>query len=88
MLVKLTPGRQSWCKSDFKFRKLNFTNILRATFLYESFAGSFLYLHFRFELFWSNNIGAKAALRMLAKLAPGVNFINILLGAFQPVGLR
>ncbi len=27
-----------------------------------------LYLHFRFELFWSKNIGAKAALRLLVTL--------------------
>jgi hypothetical protein len=29
---------------------VNFTNILRAAFSYESFARSFFYLHFRFEL--------------------------------------
>ncbi len=31
---------------------------------------AFLCLHFRFELFWSKNIGAKAALRLLVTLTP------------------
>ncbi len=56
MLVKLTPGRQSWFKSDFKFRKLNpvvnFTNIICATFLYEIYGSCFFVLTiYRFELF-------------------------------------
>ncbi len=32
---------------------------------------AFLCLHFRFVLFWSKKIGAKAALKMLVKLTPG-----------------
>ncbi len=39
----------------------NFTNILRA---------GFLYLHFGFILFRRKNVGAKAALKNLVKLTP------------------
>jgi hypothetical protein len=45
---------------------LYFTNILCAAFLNPSFLG----LYF----FWRKNIGAKAALKMLAKLTTGDNF--------------
>ena len=38
---------------------VNFTNNLQA---------AFLYLHCRFKLFWRNEIGAKAARKMLVKL--------------------
>jgi hypothetical protein len=31
---------------------------------------AFLYLHFRFVLFWRKNTGAKAAHKMLVKLTP------------------
>ncbi len=50
---------------------VNFTKILRAVFLYESFARIFLYLHFRFIFLWRNNIGAKAAHKKLVKLTQG-----------------
>jgi hypothetical protein len=36
----------------------------------------YLYLHFKLVLFWNKNIGAKAALQMLVKLTPRVNFIS------------
>ncbi len=65
MLMKLTAG-------------INFENILQAAFYTEVFSAAFLYLHFSFVIFWWTNIGAKAAHKMLAKLPPGVNFINIL----------
>ncbi len=64
--------------SDFVFSYgwispgVNFTNILRAAFLYWDLG---------FVLFWRNNIGAKAARNMLEKLNPGFNFTNILRGA-------
>ncbi len=68
MLVKLTPGRQSWCKSDFKFRKLNpvvnFTNILHATFLYEIYASCFFVLTiYRSELFGAIILAQKLLLK-------------------------
>ncbi len=59
----------------FKMLRLaiNFTNIIRAAFSYESFARSFFVLRFvlRFVLFWRKNIGAKAACNMLVKLTLG-----------------
>ncbi len=51
---------------------VNFTNILRATYLYESFVHYYLFLHFMFILFLSNNSGAKSALNMLLKLTTGL----------------
>jgi hypothetical protein len=47
---------------------VNFTNILRAAFSYESFARSFFVLRFKVCTFWRKNIGAKAASNMLVKL--------------------
>ncbi len=42
----------------------------------------FLYLHFKLVLFWNKNIGAKAALKMLVKLTPRVNFISKFIHSF------
>ncbi len=58
---------------------VNLTNILHA---------AFLYLHFGFVLFLLKNFDAKADLKMLVKLTPGLNFINILLAQKQPLDLR
>ncbi len=55
ILAKLTP-------------LVNLTNILHVCFFYNSFARSFLYLHFRFVLFWYKNIGAKAALKNIVEI--------------------
>jgi hypothetical protein len=49
------------------FGWINFTNILRAAFLYASFTLSF----FEHVHFLRKNIGAKAALKMSVKLTPG-----------------
>jgi hypothetical protein len=49
--------------------RVNVTNILWAAFSYESFAGSFLHLYFRFIGFGRKNIGAKAERKMLVKLS-------------------
>jgi hypothetical protein len=58
---------------------VNFTNILRAAFLYESFAQSFfLYFHFRLELFWHQNIGANVLLKCWYTVIQMVNFNSIL----------
>jgi hypothetical protein len=38
---------------------------------------AFLQLQFGFVTFWQNNIGVKAAHKMLVKLTKGVNFLNI-----------
>ncbi len=37
---------------------------------------AFLLLQFGFLIFWRQNIGAKAACKMLMRLTPGVNFTN------------
>ncbi len=58
---------------------VNFTNILRAAFLYESFTRSFLDLDLRFFLFWRKNMDAKAARNMLVKLTPGRLLLNFML---------
>jgi len=42
------------------------------------FCAAFLLLQFGLVFFWQNSIGAKAASRLLMKLTPVVNFINIL----------
>jgi hypothetical protein len=50
---------------------VNFTNILRAAFSYESFCASFMYLQFGFVILWRKDFGTKAAHKMLVKLTPG-----------------
>ncbi len=49
---------------------VNFTNILRAAFSYESFCASFMCLQFGFVIFWRKDFGTKAAHEMLVKLTP------------------
>jgi hypothetical protein len=51
--------------------EVNFTNILRAAFLYKSFLRGFICLQFGFVIFWRKDFGAKAAHKMLVKLTPG-----------------
>jgi hypothetical protein len=51
---------------------VNFANILRTAFCTKLLRGAFLYLNFRFVLYWGKNISAKAAHKMLMKLTPGV----------------
>jgi hypothetical protein len=53
-------------------RWINFTNILRASFLNESCAFIFLHLHFKFAVFWHKNFGAKTTLKMKTKLTPSL----------------
>jgi hypothetical protein len=50
---------------------VNFTNILRAAFLYESFLCSFYVLTIWACIFLQKVFGAKAAHKMLVKLTPG-----------------
>ena len=64
MLVKLPPG-------------VNFTNILRAAFSYESLLSSFSVDTLRFDFFWRKEIGAKAARKMLVKLTPALKQIVV-----------
>jgi hypothetical protein len=47
---------------------VNFTNILRAAFSYESGFEAFHFLQFGLVFFWQKNICAKAARKMLVKL--------------------
>ena len=50
---------------------VNFTNILRAAFSYESFLRRFYVLTIWVCIFWQMDFGAKAAHKMLVKLPPG-----------------
>jgi hypothetical protein len=50
---------------------VNFTNILRAAFSYESFLHHFYVLTIWVCNFWQKDFGAKAAHKMLVKLTPG-----------------
>jgi len=50
---------------------VNFINILRAPFSYESILGSLSLVTVKFEIFWRKNIGAKADHKMLMKLTTG-----------------
>ncbi len=51
---------------------VNFTNILQATFSYQSSLRTFMCLQFGFVIFWQKDFGAKAANKMLVKLTPGL----------------
>ena len=55
-------------KEDGKRQGVNFTNILRAPFSYESLLSSFSVDTLRFDFFWRKDIGAKAARKTLVKL--------------------
>jgi hypothetical protein len=55
---------------------VNFTNILRAAFKYESFLRCLYVLTIWVYNFWQKDFGAKAAHKMLGKLTPGANVIN------------
>ncbi len=57
-MTNITPG-------------VNFTNILRAVFSYESFLRN----QFGFVLFWQKVFGTKAGHKMLVKLTPGVDLV-------------
>ena len=46
------------------------------------FWAAFMYLHFRFVLFWHKENGPKAACKMLVKLTTGLNFNNIFWATF------
>jgi hypothetical protein len=62
---------------------VNFNIILRKHFLYKSASHSFSLITVRIFTFWSQNIGAKCECKMLMKLTPGVNFINIIRANFS-----
>ncbi len=49
---------------------VNFINILRKHFSYESKLTSFSLITFDFEIFWHQNIGKKVAHKMLMKFTP------------------
>ncbi len=63
-------------KSCWFMQGVNFTHILRWLFSTNVSRNAFLYLKLRFVLFWSKNIGAKAARNMLVKLTPGM-FVSL-----------
>jgi hypothetical protein len=48
---------------------------------------AFLLLHFGFRIFGDKILYKKQAHKTVMKLTPGVNFINILGGAFSPIFL-
>ncbi len=52
---------------------VNFTNILRAAFSYQSSLHSLYVLTIWVSSLWQNDFGAKAAHKMLVKLTPGGN---------------
>jgi len=56
---------------------VNFTNILRAAFSYESFFPAFMCLQFGFVIFWRKDFATKAEHKMLVKLTPGIKRFNI-----------
>jgi len=57
---------------------VNFINILRLNFMYESLFGSFFYLHIAGEKLLKIPLYKKLARKMLMKLTPGGNqFIGI-----------
>ncbi len=68
-VVRVAPAR---LVQIFRAPEVNFTNVLRAAFMYVSCARSFLCLHFRFVLYWRKPTGAKAVRRTVMKLSPGV----------------
>ncbi len=49
---------------------VNFINILRASFSYQSKLSSFSLITFGLAIFWHQNIGEKFASKMLVKLTP------------------
>ncbi len=56
---------------------VNFTNILRAAFSYESFLCSFYVLTMWVCNFWQKDFGTKAAHKMLVNLTPGERAIKL-----------
>jgi hypothetical protein len=54
---------------------VNFTNILSAAFLYESFLCSFYILTIWFHNFLAQGFGTKAAHKMLVKLTPSAAWL-------------
>ncbi len=81
--TKIGTYRSGCCKAVFSLDHCNclvtgiglsgvkFTNILRAAFSNKSFCAAFMFLQFRFVIFWQKDFGAKAAHKMLVKLTPG-----------------
>ncbi len=65
---------------------VNFANILLVTFLYKSFACCLFVL--TLVLFWCNNIGAKAGLKMLVKLTPNIPYTTVLYNSSIPCLIR
>ncbi len=50
---------------------VNFINILLSVSQMKVFCAAFFYLQFDYVIFWLNNIGAKAACKMLLELSTG-----------------
>jgi len=61
---------------------VNFITILCANFSYKNALRSFSLVTFWLVIFWRKNFGAIGVHKMLMKLTPVVNFINILQAAF------
>jgi hypothetical protein len=66
VLLNLKKGK----KLEKALLGVNFTNILRAAFLYQSSLHSFHVLTICVCKFWQKDFGAKAAHKMLVKLTP------------------
>ncbi len=61
------PAQEFLCTPD-----VNFTNILRPTFMYENSRRSFCVLTFRCKLFWAQKFWCKCAHKLLVKLTQAV----------------
>ncbi len=78
-LIELVFQQQ---KKNISFRRsydsqgLNFTNFLRAAFLYETFV-LFCGLHLRFDLFLAQEYWRKCAHKMLVKLTKGIRHFTL-----------
>jgi hypothetical protein len=66
---------------------VNFTNILQQLFHTKVLCALFMCLQFGFVIFWPKDIGAKAAHKMLVKLTPGVDLIELFWRKFTCFGL-
>jgi len=67
--------------SLFLFKE-SISQIFYTSFVRKCFSKLFSSYSLALYLFWQNNMGAKAARKMLVKLTKGVNFTNILWAAF------
>ncbi len=85
--LNVRPKKLNWQEWERDLESISPTFQVQLLLTYVECA-AFLCLCFRFVLYWRKTVGAKAARKMLMKLSPGVNFINVLPTTFVPVGLH